>query len=76
MRKKWRFGIVGAGGISEIHIKTLAKEPRAEVVAISDLAIDRARERAQSHGIPHIYEDFRDLIRRGECGRRHRLRPQ
>jgi predicted dehydrogenase len=66
MRKKWRFGIVGAGGISEIHIKTLAKEPRAEVVAISDLAIDRARERAQSHGIPHIYEDFRDLIRRGD----------
>ncbi|SFF93941.1 Predicted dehydrogenase [Planifilum fulgidum] len=64
MRKKWRFGIVGAGGISELHLKTLEKEPRAEVAAISDVAVEKARERAEKHRIPHIYRDYRDLIRR------------
>jgi predicted dehydrogenase len=66
MQKKWRFGIVGAGGISELHLKALEKETRAEVIAISDVAIDKARERAASHGISQIYGDYREMIRRGD----------
>jgi predicted dehydrogenase len=66
MQKKWRFGIVGAGGISEVHLNVLKKEPRAEVKAISDVDIDKARKRAASHGIPHIHADYRELIDRDD----------
>src|SRR5688572_8701996 len=64
MREKWRFVMVGAGCISEIHIKTLAKEPLSEVVVIADVNIDRSRQRAENHGIPYVHEDYRELVRR------------
>jgi predicted dehydrogenase len=55
-----RFGIVGAGAIATRgHIPSLQRIPGAQVVAICDTNLERARQAARQFGIPHAFDDFR-----------------
>ena len=44
-------GIIGCGNISDIYIENLKKFESTEVVAYSDLIMERATEKAERHGI-------------------------
>lgn len=46
-----RVAIVGAGSIAEIHLEALRTLPSVEVVALCDVAIERARSAARRHGV-------------------------
>lgn len=61
-KQKWNIGIIGAGGISEAHLEAIKEEPRAEVVAIADVAREVASNRAARHTIPQVFSDFRELL--------------
>lgn len=53
---KARVGIVGCGNISEIYIKNLTTMfDNVEVTAVADLVPERARAKADAHGIPKAY---------------------
>lgn len=47
-----KLGVVGCGNISEIYLQNLCSFGDVEVVAISDMDLERARARAQQFGIP------------------------
>ncbi len=49
--KSYRVGIVGAGYVSEFHIKALKRLPHVRIVGITDLDCARARATAQRFGI-------------------------
>ncbi len=52
--KSYRVGIVGAGYVSEFHIKALQRLPNVRIVGITDLNRARARATAHRYGItPH-----------------------
>ncbi|MFG0283966.1 MAG: Gfo/Idh/MocA family protein [Phycisphaerales bacterium JB039] len=46
-----RVGIVGCGAISEIYLKNLRTLPGVTPVAVADLASDRAKAKADAHGL-------------------------
>jgi predicted dehydrogenase len=46
-----KVGVIGCGNISEIYLKNLCSFGDVEVVALSDMALERARARAQQFGI-------------------------
>lgn len=48
---KIKVGIVGAGNISEIYLTNGSKFDSMEVVAIADLDVERAKQKAEEHGI-------------------------
>lgn len=50
MDSKVRIGFVGAGGIARHHLSQLKNLPDAEIVGITDVVEDRAREAAQQFG--------------------------
>lgn len=53
-----RVALIGAGMISHYHLIAWSKlSARASVVAIFDPILDRARERADTFGIPHAYDN-------------------
>ncbi|MEM4238133.1 MAG: Gfo/Idh/MocA family oxidoreductase [Nitrososphaerota archaeon] len=61
--RKVRFGIVGAGGISNhFHLPELTQIAEAEVVAISDLKRERAEKTAERFGVRHWYTDYREML--------------
>jgi predicted dehydrogenase len=56
-------GVLGAHAWAEkAHLPGYAAYPRANVVAICDVEIERARAMAQKFGIPRVYGDHRELL--------------
>ena len=54
-------GMIGAGFISNYHIKGL-QEAGARVGAVASDTRESAQQRAQEYGIPHYTGDYRDIL--------------
>jgi predicted dehydrogenase/nucleoside-diphosphate-sugar epimerase len=52
--KVYRVGLVGAGYVSEFHIKALKRLPHVRIVGIADLDESRAKATAQRFGIASV----------------------
>ncbi|MFD1956482.1 Gfo/Idh/MocA family protein [Paenibacillus thailandensis] len=46
-----RIGVIGAGAIGDVHMKTFKQVQGAEVVAVTDMSAELAGKRAEEHGI-------------------------
>ncbi len=55
-------GIVGAGGIVDGQHLVAYRKAGLEVVGITDVDSDRAREVAERHGIPRVFADLDELL--------------
>lgn len=64
MTDKLRVGIVGAGGIAQhVHIPNYKKfSDRVEIVAIADVAVDRAKEVAEKMEIAHYFSTVDEML--------------
>lgn len=56
-------GIVGAGIWGENHIQIYQDHPFAEVVAICDQQVEKAKALANKYGIPSYYQDYHDMMK-------------
>ncbi|MBN2981695.1 MULTISPECIES: Gfo/Idh/MocA family protein [Cohnella] len=56
-------GVIGLGSISEMHLKSYRNNPDARLVAVCDLNEERAREKADKYGVPHVYTDYREMLK-------------
>ncbi len=59
---KIKIGIIGAGSISEYHIRAFQKLSDIEVAALCDLNITRASEMALKYSIKSVYEKVEDML--------------
>lgn len=59
--KKFRVGVVGAGHISEFHVRALRRLDNVEIVGIVDVDQDRARAAAQKHGIAGVFTSLAEM---------------
>ncbi|MDQ0413034.1 Gfo/Idh/MocA family protein [Mesobacillus stamsii] len=61
---KLRIGIIGAGGIATgAHIPNYKKQSdKAEIVAIADVALERAKEVAEKHDIPQFFGSYQEML--------------
>ena len=69
-----RAAIVGAGLVSDLHIRG-ARRAGAQVVAIVDSDLRRARDRATAHGIPAAFAGITEMMRAHEPEVVHILTP-
>ncbi len=60
-----RIGIIGAGGIAGAHINALKRVSNAKIIAIADIDIDKAKERAEL-AEAEAFSDYREMIRKTE----------
>ncbi|SER48749.1 Predicted dehydrogenase [Gracilibacillus ureilyticus] len=65
---KLRVGIIGAGGIAtSVHLPAYKKLPeQVEVVAIADVAYDRAKVVADEENIPYVFEQYERMLKEVE----------
>ena len=66
MKKTYRVGIIGCGGISHMHTKWYLAEERTEVVAISDIDSDRLKAYSQQYDIGETYTDFVTMLEQSD----------
>lgn len=59
-----KIGIIGAGGIAtDVHIPSyLACGDKVEIVAIADIAVERAQEVAKEFDIPHAFASYKEML--------------
>ena len=58
----FRIGIIGAGAISDSHIKSYKANSNCEVAAIADINLEQAQKKATEFGIPCAYSDYNDIL--------------
>lgn len=57
-----KFGIIGAGGISQLSCREIAAHPQAEIFAICDSNAERLDRLGKRHGVKHLLEDSKALL--------------
>jgi predicted dehydrogenase len=61
---KYKVGIVGAGGVTELHFKGYREHPkRVEIVAVCDLNFELANAKADQYGVAQRFSNLDDFIR-------------
>ncbi|REK66229.1 MAG: oxidoreductase [Cohnella sp.] len=60
--KPIRTAVIGTGSISDFHLKSYARHPDAELVAVCDLNAERARKKADQFGAAKSYSDYKELL--------------
>jgi len=63
--RKLKVGIIGCGGIANgKHMPALEKTGKVEMVAFSDIVVERAEKAAKEYGIPDakVHKDYRKLL--------------
>lgn len=58
---KMKVGVIGAGGITNYHIAGY-QAADAEIVAIADPMVDRAKAQAAEHGITQAFESYQKMF--------------
>lgn len=59
--KKIKFAIIGCGRISYRHVEAIAANPQAELVAVCDLNLDLAKERAKGLDA-RVYRNYNEML--------------
>ena len=57
-----RCALVGTGAVAHLHARAVAAYPRAELVAVTDHAREKADEFAAQFGVPNVYDDLDALL--------------
>ena len=70
-----RVGVIGAGMISDVHIRGIRRIAGATIVGIADGDLRRAREKADAFSIPAVFESETDLLRETAADVVHVLTP-
>lgn len=58
---KVKVGFVGVGGIATVHLKNVANNEDAEIVAVCDISEENAKKQGEAFGAA-IYTDFQEMI--------------
>ena len=64
LRSPLRVGVVGCGSHGRGHVKGYADIPEAELVAVTDLDPEKAREASLAYDVGHHYTDYREMLDR------------
>jgi len=55
-------GLIGCGRVARLHMCAYKHIPEVNVVAVSDLNLDRAKAFAQTHGIKKTFKEYQELL--------------
>jgi predicted dehydrogenase len=67
--------VIGSGFMGAAHVDGLRRVPGVNVVALASIDVARARELADQFGIPHVFEDWRELLGRPDVHAVHNCTP-
>ncbi|MGB5553930.1 MAG: Gfo/Idh/MocA family oxidoreductase [Flavobacteriaceae bacterium] len=63
---KTRIALIGAGYITEYHVRGLKTVPNTEIVAVVSQHLENAQKFAEKHGISQAYSSIADLLKNTE----------
>src|SRR5262245_13319491 len=66
-KQKLRMAVLGTGRIGKVHISNLTSNlAGVEIVAVADVSVAMASSVAKQFGVPHVAQDYRELLNRAD----------
>ncbi|MFA0774611.1 MAG: hypothetical protein THHGLFOP_000107, partial [Candidatus Fervidibacter sp.] len=62
MERTLGVGVIGCGGISGAHLRTLTSLPEVQVRVVCDIDEERAKRRAEEFSVPHWTTDYHAVL--------------
>lgn len=62
MKQKIKVGIIGVGGISEVHIKGYKALKNVELYAFCDIDEAKLKRKGEKHGVTRLYTDYKEML--------------
>lgn len=59
---KLRFGMIGAGAISNLHLPAIAAREDCEIVCVADANVEQAQARAEQYSAPRFVANYDELV--------------
>jgi len=59
-------GIIGSGFVADLHAHAMRHVPEIDLVAVASPTPGKARAFAAERGVPHAFEDYRELLSRAD----------
>ena len=66
MDKKYGFGVIGCGMVSQFHLEAIRDIENAEIIAVCDISEETARNTANKYGCINWYTDYKQLLGRDD----------
>lgn len=63
-RKKLHVAFIGAGSISELHMRCYKDMDDVKMVAMADISKDNLSKRAEDFGISNCFTDYKEMLRK------------
>lgn len=60
--EKLRMGVISCSGMAEGHMEAIRKNPDAELIAVCDIDLEKAKKTARKFGVEHVFQDYRELL--------------
>lgn len=60
--ERLKMGVIGCSGMAEGHMTAIEKNPNAELVAVCDIDLEKAKKSAEKFKIHHAFQDYKDLL--------------
>lgn len=64
MNKILNIGVIGTGGISNMHLSAYKKNPSVRLTALCDIDKKALDEKAEKYGVSDCYTDYREMIKK------------
>lgn len=61
-----KVGVIGGGGIADLHLQSYAKNEQVEIAAVCDVNAERAREMAEKYHSSRVFVDYHQLLQDNE----------
>ncbi|UHA75592.1 Gfo/Idh/MocA family protein [Paenibacillus sp. 481] len=61
-----RIAVIGVGQIGKHHLDEYKRIGGVDIIAVCDLNETEARRVAEQYAVPHVYTDFRELLKRDD----------
>lgn len=77
MAKNWRCAVVGAATVGQTHVRVIPQLPNTTLVAVCDIASERARAALEKAGQSHVpvYTDLAEMLKREQVDVVHLATP-
>jgi predicted dehydrogenase len=62
VKLQMKVGLIGCGRVAHLHMLSYKYINNIEVVAVSDIDLNRAKSFAKRYGVKRIFRDFKDLL--------------
>ncbi len=60
--ERLKIGVIGCSGMAEGHMTAVEKNVNADLIAVCDINLEKAKRSAEKFNVEHVFRDYKELL--------------